>query len=153
MPEKTPKPLEFSLSEKNSDFAFEPYFYPERIEVVRDKELERVGADCDGERVNIKNLKNAEIHITGIATRSKHMVIDAMSQSTKKFDLITNVMKGGGMEVYIKKVKFGDMEQYVRSENVSGLNNNHVGSYTIDLVSTGLDEYSNGGNSGFSTNN
>jgi len=47
MPEKTPRPLEFSLSEKNSDFAFEPYFYPERIEVVRDKELERVGADCD----------------------------------------------------------------------------------------------------------
>jgi len=102
-------PLEFSLNQAeespNAAYRFEPYFYPERIEVVRDKELERVGADCDGERVNIKNLKNAEIHVTGIATRSKHMIIDAMSQSTKKFNLIANVFNKGGLEVYISYIK------------------------------------------------
>jgi len=137
MPEK----LGFSIAEVNNGKKFEPYLYPSEFRVTRDKEMERVASNCDGERVTIKELKNATIHVNGICSIGRHRKVDAMSQQTTKVDVISPTIKGGGMEAFIKKVEFGNMEQYMGNGPTDFLSGKYIGEYTIDLVSTGKDEY------------
>lgn len=136
-----PRKLGFSIADVDSNKKFEPYLYPSEFRVTRDKKMERVAANCGGERVTIKELKNSTIHVTGLCSIERHKKIDSMSQQTTKVEVISPTIKGGGMEAFIKKVEFGNMEQYMGNGPTDFLSGRYIGEYTIDLVSTGKDEY------------
>ncbi len=118
---------------------FSPEFYPDRFNKVMEKELNRDGNQCQGEDVSIKNLKNSDIHATGVCFARQVPVLEEMHAHEGKVDLYTPISPNGGLEAYVKKIEIGEINGW----------NPHEGEwmfdYTLDFVSTGRDEYGTDG--------
>jgi len=137
--------LIFAVRAKNEDgtvpmegqtyLNFSPEFYPDRFNKIMDKELDRSGQQCQGEDVSIKNFKNADIHATGVCLARKIDLLDRLHKHDGKVDLYTPISPNGGLEAYVKKVEVGDMAGWNPHEK------EWMFEYTLDFVSTGLDEY------------
>ncbi|WP_144797689.1 hypothetical protein [Halorubrum depositum] len=118
-------------------FEFAPLFYPDRFTQSFDKELRREGQQCRGEDVSIKNLKNSEFHATGVVLEENLRRIQALAEHDGVVDMFTPVSPNGGMECYIKGGDVGEIEGWNPVEKQWMFN------YTLDFVSTGLDEFGN----------
>jgi hypothetical protein len=119
----------------SSDASFRPIYYPSNFSIVTDKELIRNGAKCEGERISIDKLKNSEIHVNGLVHQQDLDSLDKLAHTTKPVTLISPIVPSGGMEVIVKKAERGDYKSwdaYVRQRMFE---------YTIDMVSTGADEW------------
>lgn len=121
---------------------FSPEFYPDRFNKVMEKDLNRDGQQCDGEDVSIKTMKNADIHATGICLARHVSKLEAIHEHDGKVDLFTPISPHGGLEAYVKKVEVGDIDGWNPHEGELMFN------YTMDFVSTGLDEYGSDGSNG-----
>lgn len=117
---------------------FEPAYYPDRFNRVMDKELNRDGQQCAGENVSIDTFKNAEIHATGVCLANKMPILETLSSHDGKVDLITPISPNGGLKAYVKKAEFGELSGW------SPVKEQWMFNYTLDFVSTGLDEHQNG---------
>lgn len=153
MPESTPladagpnDQLLFSVVPKEENgnpvgTEFSPEFYPDRFNKVMKKELNRDGQQCRGEDVSVKDFKNPEVHATGVCFARQVSVLEELHAHEGKVDLYTPISPNGGLEVFVKKVEVGEMEGWNPHEGEWMFN------YTLDFVSTGLDEYGGDGQS------
>jgi len=114
---------------------FSPIFYPDRFNKVMQKELNRDGQQCRGEDVSIKDFKNADIHATGVCLAREVDTLEDIHLHDGKVELYTPISPQGGLEAYVKKVEVGEMDGWNPHEGEWMFN------YTLDFVSTGLDEF------------
>lgn len=120
---------------------FTPMYYPESFRIITDKKLEKTAAACEGQRVSIDELKNSKLHVTGRAHAADLDGLDEIAHTTKPVDVITPIIKEGGMEAVVKKVERGEVVGW----DAFPAAQDWLVEYTIDLVSTGKDEYNNSG--------
>lgn len=132
----SPSDLNGELSNK-ANLEFEPFYYPSRFTIKTEKELERTAAACEGQRVRIKELKNSELHVKGKIHSSDLPSLQKLRTHQDTVEVITPAIVGGGMEAYIKSAEQGQMLGY----DAYPERKEYMFEYTIDLVSTGKDEY------------
>jgi len=130
-----PELQKFVLS--NQDIIFAPRYYPERVRVRKQRELDRSSGFCKGEDVTDQGSKNREFHITGPLRHNETRVFDAVIDSGDPFDMITDA---GTYEVLVSE------GEYDGPQGVDGPSRQLLWTYTIDLVSTGRDEPEPSGN-------
>lgn len=114
---------------------FAPEYYPDRFNKAISKELNRDTKQCKGEDISIKEMKNAELHATGVMLASQSRRFQELSKHKGTVDLITPISPRGGIQCYIKKAELGEIEGYDPKNDEWEIN------YTIDFVGTGNDEY------------
>jgi hypothetical protein len=124
-------------SAEDDNFRFEPVYYPTNLRVTADKEMTRTNGGCDGEQVSIKKLKNSNIHISGKIHESDLPDLHELAHKTEKVEVISPSIQRGGMECIVKKTEQGDMISWDGFPEAQ----EWMFEYTIDLVSTGKDEY------------
>jgi len=133
-PDKPTSTIEFGIySDEVDDFL--PRYYPERFNVTTGKKLERTAAECAGQRVSIEELKNSELHVKGKVLAQNLNQLDEIAHTTEPVEVISPVFVTGGIEAYVKSSERGEIDKY---DNFAG---DWLIKYTIDLVSTGRDEY------------
>ena len=118
-------------------FEFAPMFYPDRFVQNFDKELRREGQQCRGEDVSIKKMKNSEFHATGVILEENLRRVQALAEHDGVVDMFTPISPHGGMECYVKGGDVGELEGW------NPVAKQWMFSYTLDFVSTGLDEFGN----------
>lgn len=133
-------------TDSNPENNFTPVYYPSRFTITTEKDLDRTPASCDGERVSIKELKNSELHVTGKVHESDLQSLWNIAHTTRRVEVITPVLQNGGMEAYVKSVEIGEMIGYDAYPDAE----EWMFKYTIDLVSTGKDEYESSSSSNYS---
>jgi hypothetical protein len=125
-------------SEQNTAlFEFAPKFYPDRFNQKFKKDLRREGQQCKGEDVSIKKNENSQFHATGVLLEENLRLFQTLSNHQGVVDLMTPISPDGGMECYIESADVGEIEGWNPSER------QWMFKYTMDLVSTGLDEFGN----------
>lgn len=122
------------------DGEFSPEFYPDRFTKVMEKELGREGQQCKGEDVTISKFKNPDLHANGVSFADQISTLENLHGHNGKVDLYTPISPNGGLEAYVKKVEVGEINGWNPHEQ------EWMFDYTMDLVSTGYDEY--GGDNG-----
>lgn len=135
------KKLGFEVSPQETAWSFAPNFYPDSFTQTKKKELDRYGGSCNGESVSIKKVKNREYHATGVILEGEVEIFNALIDIEGKVDLISSLTKNGGMECFIKNGELGELAGW------DPHNRQWMFEYTLDLVSTGRDEYDEGRNS------
>lgn len=133
------KQLGFEISPNTVEWSFIPEFYPDSFTQMKKKELERYGGKCNGESVSIKSIKNRELHATGVILEGEVEIFRALQDIGSKVDLISPLTSDGGMECYIKQAELGEQKGW------DPHNQQWMFEYTVDLVSTGRDEYASDG--------
>lgn len=133
--------LGFEITPPKRGWNFTPDFYPGDFTQMKKKELSRYGGNCGGESVSIKSIKNREFHVTGEVVRYEISTLQKLMDYSGVVDLISPLTPIGGMECYVKKVEIGSEEGWDPHKR------QRTFTFTIDLVSTGRDEYNNGRNS------
>lgn len=131
--ETTVENLEFSIEGELTSFT--PIYYPNSLRTKTGKELQRTGASCNGEKVSIKKMKNSEIHVSGICSRDDLSDIDTIIHASTPAVALGTIFEKGGMEVIVKSAEKGEHAGW------DAFTQQHLFNYTIDLVSTGRDEY------------
>lgn len=119
---------------------FVPTFYPEQFRETKDRKLKRDGRQCGGEDISIDKIKNRSFHAAGVVLSSEIPAFNWLMDFDQPVDLISPKSPSGGMECLVKNAELGEWAGY----NV--LEEEHQFEYTIDLVSTGSDEYNQGEN-------
>lgn len=123
--------------ESNTTWTFAPEFYPDDFAQPKERELNRNGKACHGEDVSLKNIKNREFHIAGVILASEIPVFQRLMDHSEVVDLISPITPKGGMECQIKDTELGNLEGW------DPITQQWRFEYTVDLVSTGEDEYDN----------
>jgi len=108
---------------------FEPRYFPERLNVRKQHELDRTSGFCKGEDVTRKNVKNREFHINGRMLGDDKNDLDNVIDSEGVFQMVGAL---GSYEVYVKEADY----ELVGHGDGGRL----LWEYTLDLVSTGRDE-------------
>jgi len=138
IPDSPTASLDFGVySQEAGKHNFRPIYYPERFTITTEKELQRVGSGCGGQKVSIDELKNSELHVTGKVHTSDLQGLNDIIYSTEPVDLVTPVVEGGGMEAFVKSGERGDILSYDAYPTAE----EWMFEYTLDFVSTGKDEY------------
>lgn len=132
--------LVFSVVPKDEDgqrldLEFAPEYYPDRFNKNMEKKLNRNGQQCRGEDITVEKFKNPDLHATGVCFAHQISTLESLHEHEGKVDLYTPISPNGGLEAYVKKIDAGELNGW----------NPHEGEwmfdYTMDLVSTGYDEY------------
>lgn len=133
---KPNKPLPFEIDPHETSWSFDPEHYPSDFTQMKKKELRRFGGNCNGESVSIKKIKNREFNISGLVLRGELNLFHAISDMEERVDLISPLLPNdSGMECYVKQGELGNEEGWDPNNRQRAFN------YTLDLVSTGRDEY------------
>jgi len=113
------------------DVTFGPRFFPDRIQVTKDRELDRTSNFCNGEDVSNKGAKNREIHVNGRLIGIERRALDRVADARGTFTMSSTTWSG---EVRVSTVEYeGPKGYHPPSDSL-------LWEYTIDLVSTGRDE-------------
>jgi len=141
IPSDPNKPLPFGMQPHDNSWDFFPEYFPDRLPQTKDKKLNRESVQCAGEDVTIETAKNREVHVSGVVLASEIDIFQTLTDYDKPIDLYTPLLPYGGMECIIKNTEIDanpdGFDAYFRQWRFS---------YTIDLVSTGYDEYDTGDN-------
>lgn len=111
--------------------SFAPRFFPERIQVTKERELDRSSDFCGGEDVSDKGSKNRDIHINGRLLGTEKNALDRVADTSEPLTMSSTTWSG---EVRVSTVEYDGPKGY---HPPSG---SLLWEYTIDLVSTGRDE-------------
>lgn len=120
-------------------YSFTPLYFPARLTITTDKELERIDAGCEGQSINIKQLKNSEISARGKMHGSDLTELNRLAERSETVDVLTPLIPGSGMECIVKKTERGEIlgwDGFPQAQD-------WLLEYKITLVSTGADEYGN----------
>jgi hypothetical protein len=127
--------LGFEISPTDASWTFVPEFYPSDFTQMKKKELSRYGGNCGGESVSIKSIKNREFHVTGMILQGEISIFQSLLDFEGEVDLLSPLTPAGGMECFIKQGELGNQEGYDPHSR------QWMFKFTLDLVSTGHDEY------------
>lgn len=135
----TTLPFSIRIADGDPNTNFDPVYFPGRFNEASEKELREEGQQCRGQDVSIKEQKNARIHVTGTVLSFQIPTLRRLYRLEEPVDLLSPLDPKGGMAVYIENGEIGDLQgwdQYYKQ---------HQWKYTMDLVSTGEDEFGNDG--------
>jgi hypothetical protein len=118
------------------DWAFAPEYYPDRFPQSKEKKLDRSGKQCSGEDVAIESIKNREFHVSGVLLAREVSDFNQMLDYDGVVDLYSPISPSGGMQCYVKN---GEIS--ATPEGFDAIHRMWRFEYSIDLVSTGNDEY------------
>lgn len=118
------------------DWSFAPEYYPDRFPQTKEKELDRSGKQCSGEDVSIESIKNREFHVSGVVLASEVSTFNQLLDYDDKVELYSPISPSGGMQCYVKT---GEIN--ATPEGFDAVHRMWRFEYSIDLVSTGNDEY------------
>lgn len=114
-----------------SSSAFTPAIYPDRIQVTKERDLNRSKNYCKGEDVSDNGAKNREIHINGRMTRNGIDDVNEIIDSGGTYTLVSATWSG---EVLVSAVEIDGPDGWWPEQNTM------LWTYRIDAVSTGIDE-------------
>ena len=132
--------LGFEINPIDVEWEFTPEFYPSDFTQRKKKELDRYGGNCGGESVSVKSIKNREFHAAGLLLEGEINIFQALLDYEGKVDILSPLTPAGGMECFIKQGELGNQKGW------DPHNRQWMFKYTMDLVSTGRDEYDSGNN-------
>lgn len=132
--------LGLEIDPTNSEWSLAPEFYPDDFTQMKKKEFSRYGGDCGGETVTIKSVKNREFHIEGVILEGEINLFQGLLDITEPVDLLSPLTPAGGMECHVKQGELGNQAGW------DPQNRQWMFEYTLDLISTGRDEYDSGQN-------
>lgn len=118
------------------DVDFYPEYSPGTIRIRKSRQIDTSPSVCGGEDVSDGGSKNRRIHIVGQVLRTNISTVNSIADSSNPFMLTSATWSG---EVRVDEV---ELEGPLRHDP---LNQEFLWEYTLDLVSTGIDE-ENGGN-------
>jgi hypothetical protein len=134
------KQLGFEINPKEKEWSLIPEYYPDDFTEMKKKDMERHGNGCEGESVSVKKVKNREFHVSGVILRSTLPLLRQLADYNEPVDLISPLIKDGGMEVYVKRAERGNQDGW------DPYHSQRLFEYDIDLVSSGKDEHAIGDN-------
>lgn len=140
IPDDPTAQLGFEIVPTAEWWTFAPTYYPDQFRQTKDRDLNRNGRQCRGEDVSLKAIKNREFHATGVVLASEVPILQRLIDYGDVVDLISPITPDGGMECHIKNAELGEKRGYDPIERM------WMFKYSIDLVSTGADEYDTGQN-------
>lgn len=117
------------------DDTFDPLYYPDRFNTKGGKDLTRNPKQCAGEVVDIKTLKNEEMHATGVMKSSTIERFRDVATHSGSVVLYTPFQPGGGIEAIIEKWEIGDIDGW------DPIAWEWLVEWTLDFVGTGRDEH------------
>lgn len=136
------EPLGFEINPIDTSWTFAPNYYPSELTQNGSNELKRDGGNCGNQDVSVKKNKNREIHIRGIVLEERLGQLHALMDFTNELDLISPLTpNNAGMECYMKKCEIGEKQGWHEDYE------QYLFDYTIDLVSSGRDGFTNDRNS------
>jgi hypothetical protein len=118
---------------------FIPDYYPDRFRQTKDKKLERDGKQCEGEEITIDKIKNREFHVNGVMLEYEVGNFNQLCDFSGSVELICSMVPRGAMECVIKSSEVGENQGYDPHAE------QWMFEYSLDLVSTGDDEYQEDG--------
>lgn len=125
------KPRQQPFAVRGNGIQFTPFIFPERIQVTKERNLDRKQDYCAGEDVTDNGSKNRDIHITGRITNDELTSLNHLGDSDNTHTMVSATWSG---EVRVKSVEFeGPVGWYPPA-------NSMLWKYRVDLVSTGKDE-------------
>lgn len=130
---------ELSFALAASAVQFEPTYYPDTIRRVGDKKLQEEKSPRGGEEVTIDKIHNAHYHITGVVTSDEIDQLKRLHHDCRPAQLTCHMTNN--LSTIVKKVEIAERDGW-DPESESWLWN-----YTLDLVSTGIDEFGGDQNS------
>lgn len=127
--------LGFEVVPHDTHWSFTPEFYPDRFTQKKSKELARNAQQCAGESVSVKAIKNREFHAKGVLLHGEIRVFQKLLDFEGKVDILSPLTPNGGMECYLKDGEIGEKKGWDPHTR------QWMFTYSMDLVSTGRDEY------------
>lgn len=140
IPDEPHKQIGFELSPRDEIWSFTPEYYPDAFRQTKGRELDRNPRQCFGETISVKEVKNREFHIGGVLLAGEVKIFQSLLDYSAEIDLLSPLTPSGGAECYIDKGELGDIEGY------DPMFRQWRFEYTLDLVSSGRDEYGTGNN-------
>jgi hypothetical protein len=133
--------FEIKYSEKNSaSWTFNPEFFPSDFTIMKKKKYDRYGGGCEGETVSLKSVKNREAHVVGFLIESELQTFEDIQDEESPVTVFSPKVPKGGLECVVKQAELGNDAGW---DPATG---ERMFKYTIDLISTGRDEYDSGQN-------
>ena len=137
-------PLDFEITpgeESDESWGFTPIMYPEKFTQMKERELDEYGGKCGSQNVRVKEIKNRKVHISGILAVKDVAIFNYLMDFREPVDVISPIIPGSGMECEINEAELGNQV------GVDPVTKQRLFKYTIDLTSTGKDEYEGNNNS------
>jgi hypothetical protein len=126
-----PRQQPFAITRIGSDDGFAPELYPERVQVTKERKLDRQQNYCKNEDVTDNGSKNRDIHVSGILTRHQLDNINNIAETGDNYTFVSATWSG---EVKIKSIEVEGPTGWWPQKNTM------LWQYRIDAVSTGTDE-------------
>lgn len=134
-----PRQQPFALDPEVSGPSFRPVLYPERIQVTKEREIDRQKNFCSEEDATDNGSKNRDIHVNGPVTNNQLDALNTLGEVGEPYTLVTATWSG---EVLVSTIEIEGPTGWWPQRGTM------LWEYRIDLVSTGKDEGSSQGNNG-----
>lgn len=110
---------------------FAPEFFPERLQVTKERNLSRNAGYCEGEDVTDSGSKNRDIHVSGYILEDGLDSLHELGDNDYRYTMVSATWSG---EVMLKESEVeGPIGHYPPA-------NSMLWEYRLDLVSTGRDD-------------
>lgn len=126
-----PRQQPFALRPVGGGISFAPELFPQRIQVTKERDLNREKDYCKNEDVTDNGSKNRDIHIAGLLTRRMLPNLNTVADSGEEHTLVTATWSG---EVLVDTVEVEGPTGWWPEKDTM------FWKYRIDVVSTGRDE-------------
>ncbi|WP_330630658.1 hypothetical protein [Halocatena halophila] len=126
-----------SVSAEQSSFllsgpvTFAPYYVPERISIDKERKLDKSDNFCGGQDVIDTGSKNRVIHISGKLRANEVGAFNGSLNKNEPFDVVTPAWSGQ------VRIEAGELEGPIGYDPINKM---QLYSYSLDIVSTGIDE-------------
>lgn len=108
-----------------------PYYIPERISIDKERKLDKSDNFCGGQDITDTGSKNRVLHISGKLRANEVSAFNSVLNKNDPFDVVTPAWSG---EV---RVEAGELEGPI---GIDPMNQMMMYKYSLDIVSTGVDE-------------
>lgn len=126
-----PRQQPFALLHTGGGSAFTPAIYPDRIQVTKERNLDRNQNYCKGEDVTDNGSKNRDIHINGRMTRHGVDNLNEIGDSGEEYMLVSATWSG---EVLVASIEVEGPDGWWAAQNTM------LWEYRIDVVSAHSEE-------------
>ena len=140
VPKEPHEDIGFELDIHNEWWSFTPIYYPGTFRIGKNRELNRDARQCGGENISVKTIKNREAHVKGKILATEVPVFNKVMDYEGTLDLISPKTPAGGLECKIHKAELGELAGWDPIEKEWRFE------YSLDLISTGRDEHTEGDN-------
>lgn len=108
-----------------------PHYVPERMTMNKERELDKSDNFCGGQDVTDTGSKNRVIHISGKLRSNEVGAFNSALNKNDPFDIVTPAWSGQ------VRLEAGEIEGPI---GIDPINNMTLFKYSLDAVSTGIDE-------------